>query len=340
MSAQHIDNKSIIKTFHDKIYGASASTIEQTINEYYHEDVNWYGPQPFNECKGRKTLLETFWKPFLSAFPDVQKDVYIHIAGNDPKDKDSDWVVSSGNYVGTFENNWLDIPATKGSVWIRFAEFNKMVDEKIKQSFTLIDIFDLMRQAGFKFIKSLAPELNIPGPSTNDGIIMGECDEEESKKSYHIMYDMIFSGLLSYEEEKGMAKMGMRKYFSQDFMWYGPCGIGSTRGIKGFEKYHQEPFLKALPDRRLVDSSDDQVYFAEGKYATLIEWTGFVATHTGPDWLGIPATGNPIEMRNVDLYRREGDFIVENWVFLDMIDILRQLDIDVFDRLKTKKYLL
>ncbi|WP_461211685.1 hypothetical protein, partial [Desulfocurvus sp. DL9XJH121] len=76
---------------------------------------------------------------------------------------------------------------------------------KIKQTYTLIDILDLMRQAGFKFIKALAPEVNIPGPATLDGVIMGEKDKEESKKSYEIMYDMIFGGLLTYEEEKGIA---------------------------------------------------------------------------------------------------------------------------------------
>ncbi|GAA0182934.1 hypothetical protein SH2C18_52100 [Clostridium sediminicola] len=204
---------------------------------------------------------------------------------------------------------------------------------------TLIDIFDLMRQAGYKFVKSLAPEINIPGPATNDGVLMGTCDEEESKKSYQIMYDMIFGGLMSFEE-KGMGKMGMEKYFGKDFMWYGPCGIGSTRGVKGFEKYHQGPFLKAVPDRRLIDDVDDRIYFGEGKYATLLEWTGFVATHTGNDWLGIPATGKPIVMRNADLYRREGDYLVENWVFLDIIDILLQLGVDIFDRLRNKKYIL
>lgn len=337
MNSKHVENKRIIKALNDKVYGTSAGAIENIVNEYYHEDVCWNGPQPFNKLEGRKTMLEVFWKPLLTAFPDVQKDVYMHLAGNDPQDINKDWVVSSGNYVGTFENDWLDIPASKGSVWIRFMEFNRMVDGKIKETYTLIDILDLMRQVGYKFVKSLAPEINIPGPSTNDGVLMGECDEEESKKSFKIVYDMIYEGLLSFKD-KGLGNMGMEKYFCKDFMWYGPCGIGSTRGIRGFENYHQNPFLKAVPDRTIID--EKRAIFADGKYTALFEWKGFVATHTGNDWLGLPATGKSVIMRCFDLYRREGEYIAENWVLMDMIDILLQIGVDIFDRLRNRKYII
>lgn len=339
MSTIHIENKSIIKNFNDSIYGASVDTIECIISKYFHEDVKWYGPQPFNEVEGRQALIDTFWRPFLTAFPDVQKDVYMHFAGNDPLFKDRDWVVSSGNFIGTFEDDWLDIPATKGVVWIRFVEFNKVEAGKIAQTFTLIDIFDLMRQAGFKFVKSLAPEIIIPGPATHDGVIMGECDEQESEKSFRIVYDMIWKGLESFEKV-GIGKMGMERYWHKDFMWYGPCGIGSTRGIKGFEEYHQKPFLKAVPDRTTVKDENERAFFAEGNYCAYIGWGGLTATHTGPDWLGAPATGKHIVMRCSDLYRREGNYLVENWVFLDIIDILLQMGVDVFNRLRNKKYLL
>jgi hypothetical protein len=32
----------------------------------------------------------------------------------------------------------------------------------------------------------------------------------------------------------------------------------------------------------------------------------------------------------MDFWRREGDFLSENWVFIDMIDLLQQFGIDVF----------
>jgi hypothetical protein len=40
-------------------------------------------------------------------------------------------------------------------------------------------------------------------------------------------------------------------------------------------------------------------------------------------------------MRVMDVWRREGDLLAENWVFIDMIDLLDQLGVDVFERLRT-----
>ncbi len=339
MSTIHTENKKIIMDFNESIHGATADTIGDIVNRYYHPDVDWKGPQPFNELEGRDALLETFWKPFVAAFPDLEKDVYMHFAGNDPQFADRDWVISSGNYVGTFKNDWLDIPATQGSVWIRYIEFNKVVEGKIAQTFTLIDILDLMRQAGLRFVPALAPEILIPGPATNDGVIMEQADETATQKSFQVVYDMIWKGLESFEDQ-GMGKMGLERYFDKDFMWYGPCGIGSMRGIRGFETYHQQPFLKAVPDRTTVEDESDRAFFAEGKYCAYIGWAGLTATHTGPDWLGMPATGKHIVMRCADLYRREGDLLVENWVMLDIIDILMQMGVDIFDRLKRRVYTL
>jgi hypothetical protein len=35
----------------------------------------------------------------------------------------------------------------------------------------------------------------------------------------------------------------------------------------------------------------------------------------------------------IDVWRREGDLLAENWVFIDVVDLLQQLGVDVFERL-------
>ena len=42
-------------------------------------------------------------------------------------------------------------------------------------------------------------------------------------------------------------------------------------------------------------------------------------------------------MRVMDFWRRDGDKLRENWVMIDMIDVLEQFNIDVFQLLKTNK---
>jgi predicted ester cyclase len=126
--------------------------------------------------------------------------------------------------------------------------------------------------------------------------------------------------------------MGMEEYWHEDFMWYGPAGIGTTRGIDGFQEFHQGPFLEAFPDRE-VGHHDARL--AEGTYCASTGWPAVVGTHLGDGWLGLPATGNHVDMRVIDVWRREGDLLAENWVFIDMIDLLDQIGVDIFERLRT-----
>ncbi|GAA0181297.1 hypothetical protein SH2C18_38500 [Clostridium sediminicola] len=62
------------------------------------------------------------------------------------------------------------------------------------------------------------------------------------------------------------------------------------------------------------------------------------ATHLGNDWLGIPATGVEIDMRCIDWWRIEDGRAVENWVNLDIIHMLYQMGIDIFERVRTGCY--
>ena len=40
-------------------------------------------------------------------------------------------------------------------------------------------------------------------------------------------------------------------------------------------------------------------------------------------------------MRVVDIYRREGDKLAENWIFIDVPYFLKQQGLDVLERLQT-----
>lgn len=115
---------------------------------------------------------------------------------------------------------------------------------------------------------------------------------------------------------------GQEAYWTDDMVWRGPAGIGTKTGLRAFQDEHQRPFLHAFPDKY----AHDEVRFGTGQWAAA---TGYQqATHLG-DWLGIPATRRDVKVRYMDIWRSEGDKLVENWVLLDIIDFLQQLDIDV-----------
>jgi len=115
---------------------------------------------------------------------------------------------------------------------------------------------------------------------------------------------------------------GQEEFWSEDMVWRGPAGIGTKTGLKDFQDNHQRPFLRAFPDKE----ADDQIRFGSGEWVAA---TGVQsATHSG-DWLGIPASGESVEVRYMDIWRAEGDKLVENWVLIDILGFIEQLGYDV-----------
>ena len=48
--------------------------------------------------------------------------------------------------------------------------------------------------------------------------------------------------------------------------------------------------------------------------------------------MGLPASDRQTEMRVVDIYRREGDKLAENWIFIDLLHFLSLQGLDILGR--------
>jgi len=325
---KHRDNKRLVAAMIDETNQAIAhkKSLFPVLNRYYSPGVSWNGSKPFDELSGPETLGRTFWEPFVQAFPDLEDQPYILMAGTF---KEKDWVSLTGNYIGTFENEWLSIPPTQQATWIRYGVFYEIKEGKIERTYCILDMLDVIRQAGYHLFPNRAPEIAIPGPLSYDGILTEMTDLEEGKKSLQLTEDMIKA--LGNFDGKNLSTMQMEKYWHPNMMWYGPAGTGSTRGLKGFQDYHQKPFLVGFPDRK---GGHHAARFGDGFYSCSTGWPSIYATHGGDGWMGIEARHQKITMRVMDWWRREGNMLKENWVFIDKVDLLKQLGIDVFELLK------
>ncbi len=334
--SQNSENKKIVKEYYDSIYGATADTIGDIVSKYFPEDAIFDAQHPINHLDGRDAIVQTFYKPLLHSFPDIAKHSYIFMGGRSVRWDEGeqfahgDWVCASGYYEATFENDYLGIPANGGIVLIRFCEYNLVKDGKIAITRTILDLLDLMRQVGISFFKARGLESFIPGPRTFDGIMMNDVDPEMGENSIKLIEEMCFGGLNSFEDG-GKEAMGLGRYFHKDFSWYGPCGIGICKGLKGFEERHQMPWLDAFPDRH---HENFFVSLGEGSYGSIGGWPSTYQTHTGGGFLGIPATGKKLEMRCIDWWRIEDGLIVENWVHIDMPHLVLQMGLDIFKHLR------
>ena len=77
-------------------------------------------------------------------------------------------------------------------------------------------------------------------------------------------------------------------------------------------------FFTALPD--LSATMEDFVTSGDRVVGRFI----YRGTHLGPLY-GIPATGNPVEMRSIDIWRVEDGMFVEHWDELNLMEVFQQV---------------
>jgi len=262
--------------------------------------------------------------PLYAAMPDVERRTWIEMAGRDATGQM--WVGHGGHYMGQFAAPFMGIPPTHRMAAIRFHEFFRIEGDRVVEMQAIWDIPELMMQAGvWPLVPSLGREWLVPGPATQDGLSIGG----DGDHALGIVGDMLTALGRSPD---GEAAMELPRYWHSRCSWYGPAGIGTARGIAGFRRHHQIPFLDGMPDRRAL--MDQGHFFAEGDYVGFTAWPGMAMTLSGANWLGLPATGQDLTMRSLDFWRVEGDLIRENWVLVDLLDVYAQLGIDVFARME------
>ena len=193
-----------------------------------------------------------------------------------------------------------------------------------------VDLIGLMVQAGiYPLPPSTGVYYNYPGPRGHDGLLFEDAPENEGIATLALVNKMIND--LSDLNESG--SMGcppeiLEKTWSKDMLWYGPAGIGATYTIPRYQEQHQLPFRQNLDDKRFVGHV---CRFAEGNFACFFGWPNLTNTPIG-GWLGLPGGYVNAEMQVVDVYRREGDTLAENWIFIDIPYWLEQQGLDIFER--------
>ena len=332
--AQNVANKRRVIEIMQQMVSAPPAELADALRASYHDDARVNVTHPVNELRGLAAISEQFWKPLRHALPDVERRDDL-VAGG--RYRDTNWIGCTGHYVGTFEQDWLGIPATHGVVAVRYAEGHELRNGKIATSYLFIDFLDLMRQAGYwPIAPSLGREMRWLPPMTHDGVILSPQDDAVSQRTIERVLRM-HRALGNYNGQPPtravLDKMEMAKHWHPNFMWYGPAGIGTTRGLRGFEDHHQIPFLVAFPDRGGTEIGHF-IRIGDGRYAVTGGWGYLQATHTGNNFLGMPTTGKRVAMRVMDFYRCDDVTIVENWVPMDIPHLLLQMGIDVFGRMR------
>lgn len=343
-------NASLRTGFHAalrELADAGIERLEDAISKVAMPNAQWRASHPMNEAIGTGAALARIWEPLKRAFPDLERRDTIFVGGSY---LGRTYIAAVGHYCGTMRGDWFGIPATNKTIYLRYGEVWQIgPDGRALQANLLWDVLDVMRQAGVNpLAASLGTETMWPAPLTADGVryeasaaLEAVASLEQTLSMHRTLHEHDDRFSLSRES---LIAMPQREHWHERMMWYGPAGIGTTRGLDGFVDGHQLPFRIAfhrpqgtyeeVTAERERNGAGHYIRIGDGPYSVTGGWPSVYAMHIGSGFCGLPGTGKPIFMRVMDFYLHHEGRIRENWVPLDMLDLLMQIGFDALARMK------
>ena len=320
--------KTLILSWQKSSDSAEISELAALFAKNVADDYVWRCIHPFHQQTGAEAVIDSFYKPFRTAFSAIQRRQDIFFASRNEIDGyNSVWVASMGHFLGLFDKPFAGIPPNQKIAMIRYAEFHKIEQGKLIETALFIDLLHLMAQVGITPIPhQTGMHLVQPGPQTHDGLLFDIQDKQEGEATLTLINRMIRDinqGQYATPQEE------LRQCWHEDMLWWGPTGIGASYTIDRYIDQHQRPFRTQNEGRRF---NGHICRMAEGKYGGFFGWPNLSIKPKG-GYLGMPPYNDYADMRVVDIYRRDGDKLAENWIFIDLLHFLNMQGHDILNQI-------
>ncbi len=237
---------------------------------------------------------------------------------------DSTDVAVMGMVGGPRSAPFVGVPAGDGP-GLRVAMIVRLVDGAVTRLHLLTDLPDLAHQAGIELLPA-ATGRTIPHPAPPPSLGRPDRPDPAGAERTRRLVTALIGGLNQLTDGE-LASMPQRDLWADDMRWIGPHGIGVCEGFAEYQTAAQQPSVLSFPDRRGVWPKP--AFVVDGHLAAFVGWPGLVGTFSGPPFRGIPSTGGPISQRIIDVYLRRGDQLLDDWVFIDLVDFARQCGVDL-----------
>lgn len=322
--ARFREQKLLVREHHARMDAAGAGEVQQVLESSVPLDYRFRCVHPFGVLEGPGEVGESFWAPLKTSFTNLQRRPDIFFAGQNEIDGfETEWVCSMGHLMGLFDQPWLGIQPTGKLLFFRYAEFNRLELGQIVETGFFCDILSVMQQAGLNPLPNQTGAFIVsPGPRTHDGLLYSDEPPAEGKQTLALINQLISDLTQDYDEAP---ESRLARCWRKDMAWYGPAGIGATFTRDRYRQQHQDPFRSGLKD---IAFQGHVCRIAEGHYGGFFGWPNLTMKPAG-GFLGLPDSDRISEMRVVDIYRREGSKLAENWVFIDLLHFLHGLGVDL-----------
>jgi len=318
-------NKTSLHQYCRAYHTADVNKMENAAQTFFSTDAEVNIVHPFNEMIGATNFTEKFIRPLSNSFEKLCRSEYIAIGGHFEQ---SEWLACTGYYYGNFVDKWIGIKPTGALAHLRFAEFHRMKNGKAIESYVFLDIPALMMASGvWPLSDTVAKHAGytgyLPGPASNDGLRWKTGVAEESAITLQLTERMLLN-LATVDE-------AWRADWHENMTWYGPAVFGAFHGKDEFANF-QTPFENTFSEwiSGIMPGSVTKHFLrmADGNYSCLGGWPSLNMIQVKP-FLGQQPKNRRVYMRVCDFWRRDGNLLAENWVFVDVLHFLLQLDYDV-----------
>ncbi len=333
--------KQVVLDYCEAFDAAPVSGLASVLGAHCSDDYFWRGVDPFGEQHGAEAAVEAFWAPTRRAFAPVMRRADVFLAGVSAgptvtAEAPGVWVAQMGHLLGLFDRPWLGIPPTRKMAFLRYAEFHRVLGDRIAETALFVDVISVMRQAGHYPLPPSTGASHIhPGPLTHDGLLFEPQDPARGARTRQVVTDMAAelsraNEIAAAAGDDRMPREVLARSWHDDMIWSGPEGIGASYTIDRYRQQHQFPFRFNLTDKTF---NGHVAFIAEGDYACFFGWPNLTNASAG-GFLGMTGSRTPADMRVVDVYRRQGDKLAENWVFIDLLHWLGMQGLDVLARMR------
>ena len=135
-AVSHLQHKRFVVQALSALAGSTPATLAARLAAAYHPDAVWRGSHPLNEVQGTAAIAAAAWLPLITSFPDLERRDDLVLAGTY---QGRHYVGAMGHHLGTFQRDFLGIPATGRAIFLRYGEMHEVVDGRIAHSSVLID---------------------------------------------------------------------------------------------------------------------------------------------------------------------------------------------------------
>ncbi|NQX93999.1 MAG: nuclear transport factor 2 family protein [Erythrobacter sp.] len=288
--------------------------LEKALMALTSEGYRWRGSCPLYE---KHTLHQTCIEalvPLRRALNPLKRREYFSISGmNDADGGQSVWTCSLGQLSGPFVDEWLGFAPTRQMVQLRYAEFQRIESGVVAETALMFDLADFLHQIGVDLFPDQLGARHVFPPPWKVG--RRDCGPKVAQETSELVNRMIEDlDLLNKTGNDTCPPEYLARSWHDDMAWYGPAGIGAMMTIPLYQAQHQYPFRQGLTNKQY---HGHVARIADGDYAAFFGWPN-LSNSPREGYLGLPASDIRGEMRIVDVYRRDGDKLAENWVIIDL----------------------